>query len=263
MWVDWLDTISDYKIDIREDYTDIVVPTFDSIRMKYLKKLLISHKKHILCPGGTGTGKTINIEELLTKEMPEEYQSLVITFSAQTSANQTQDALDEKFEKRARGVFGPSPGKRFVIFVDDLNMPKKEEYGAQPPIEFLRQWLDHGGWYDRESKEKNFRKIEDIILVSAMGPPGGGRSHITARMMRHFNIITYTDLQESSIKQIFSTIVKGFLASFSEDVRNCLDTIVEMTLSIYKNVATELKPTPAKSHYTFNLRDISKVFQGV
>ena len=263
VWLDWLETVPVFSVDIRNDYTDIVVPTFDSIRMKYLKKLLISNKKHVLCPGNTGTGKTINIEELLVKEMPEEYQSLVITFSAQTSANQTQDALDEKFEKRARGVFGPAPGKRFVIFIDDLNMPKKEEYGAQPPIEFLRQWLDHGGWFDRESKEKNFKRIEDIILVSAMGPPGGGRSFITPRMMRHFNIITYTDLQESSIKQIFATIVKAFLVSFQEPVKEALDTIVDMTLSIYHNVATELKPTPTKSHYTFNLRDISKVFQGI
>lgn len=263
MWINWLETVPAFSIDTRLNYTDIVVPTFDSIRMKYLKKLLISNKKHVLCPGNTGTGKTINIEELLTKEMPEEYQSLVISFSAQTSANQTQDALDEKFEKRARGVFGPAPGKRFIIFVDDLNMPKKEEYGAQPPIEFLRQWLDHGGWYDRDSKEKSFRRVEDIILVSAMGPPGGGRSHITARMMRHFNIITYTNLQETSIKQIFATIVKGFLADFTDEVKNSINTIVEMTLSIYNNVATELKPTPTKSHYTFNLRDIAKVFQGV
>jgi len=36
-----------------------------------------------------------------------------------------------------------------------------------------------------------------------------------------------------------------------------------MTLNIYNKVATELKPTPTKSHYTFNLRDISKIFQGV
>jgi len=42
--------------------------------------------------------------------------------------------------------------------------------------------MDHGGWYDRKSKEKHFMKIEEIIIVSAMGPPGGGRSEITQRL---------------------------------------------------------------------------------
>ena len=53
-------------------------------------------------------------------------------------------------------------------------MPKKEEYGAQPPIELIRQWLDHQGWYNRGTKE--FWEIQDIVFVTAMGPPGGGRS---------------------------------------------------------------------------------------
>ena len=137
--------------------------------------------------------------------------------------------MDEKFEKRRKGVYGPPTGKRFVIFVDDLNMPKKEEYGAQPPIELLRQWTDHNGWYDRISKEKTFMKIEDIILVCAMGPPGGGRSPITKRLERHFNIITYTNLGPESIKMIFSQIVNAFLAGFSEQIAACLDNVVEAT----------------------------------
>lgn len=51
-----------------------------------------------------------------------------------------------------------------------------------------------------------------------MGPPGGGRSVITPRLQRHFNVMTYTDLEASSIQVIFQTILTAFYATFSSEV---------------------------------------------
>lgn len=65
-----------------------MVPTLDSIRMKYHVKNLLCAGGHVMIPGPTGTGKSVNTFEMLTFEMPEEFTTLTRTFSAQTSANQ-------------------------------------------------------------------------------------------------------------------------------------------------------------------------------
>ena len=66
---------------------------------------------------------------------------IFIAFSARTSANMIQEKVDGRLDKRRKGVFGPRVGKKCVIFVDDLKMPAKETYGAQPQVEILCRHL--------------------------------------------------------------------------------------------------------------------------
>ena len=88
-------------------------------------------------------------------------------------------------------------------------MPALEVYGAQPPIELLRQWMDHGGWYERKPPCP-FRSIVDTQFVGSMGPPGGGRNPVTNRFLRHFNFLSFTEMSDESVSRIFTTILGAF-----------------------------------------------------
>ncbi|CAB4037622.1 dynein heavy chain 6, axonemal-like [Paramuricea clavata] len=156
---------------------------------------------------------------------------------------------------------GAPIGKKVVIFVDDLNMPKLDTYGAQPPVELLRQYQDFKGFYDRE--KLFWKEIKDVIICAACAPPGGGRNPVTPRFIRHFSMFSIPTSAEHTLKHIFKSIVSGFLTEFPNEVRTAAEAIVASSVEIYMRMSTDLLPTPAKSHYIFNLRDLSKCIQGV
>ena len=263
-WTPWTKTAEDVPISEEAAYTDIIVPTVDTIRYTYLIDVFSTHGKNFLFVGPTGTGKTAYIKRHVADGLDsEKYAYSFMNFSAQTSANMTQDIVDGKLDKRRKGVFGPPLGKRMVIFVDDLNMPQVEEYGAQPPIELLRQYMDYSGWYDR--KELTFRKLVDVQFIAAMGPPGGGRNHVTNRYLRHYSLVCATPFDEATLSKIFTTLVEWWARTreIPAPAAKLCGALVSGTIDLYYTVQRELLPTPMKSHYTFNLRDVSKVIQGV
>ncbi|KTG04331.1 hypothetical protein cypCar_00004890 [Cyprinus carpio] len=59
-------------------------------------------------------------------------------------------SLSQNWRRRERIYLVLLANKKIVVFVDDLNMPKLDSNGSEPPIDLLRQFLEFHSFNDRE-----------------------------------------------------------------------------------------------------------------
>lgn len=266
LWREQLEALDKQEIPYEEGlkFHEVVIPTTDTIKFTALLEFMVKNKLPTLVLGPTGTGKTLYVTSFMKSLNQDEYVTTFMGFSAQTTANQTQDTLETKLEPRKRGVFAPRYPKKLIAFIDDLNMPLVEACGAQPPIELLREFLDTGGWYSRD-KEHKMRLIADTILFAAMSPPGGGRNEVTQRLLRHFQVLTFSSFDNTVLNRIFGSLMAWHVktSKLSVDLIKPLGALASAAIDVYDFISTKLLPTPEKFHYLFNMRDVARVVQGI
>lgn len=262
MFEPWLERVTKFEYNPEKSFFSILVPTSDTVRYKFLLDTLLCHSHNVLISGDTGVGKSVITSDYLINADQEEYVSAFINFSGKTTSKNLKDAFESKLEKKRKTLLGPPGGKKMIFFIDDVNMPQYDEYFSQPPVELLRQTIDSKGFYDLE--RLIFKKVKDTMFVTACAPPGGGRNVVTPRLFRHFNMVWVPNLSKKSMELIFSSILRGFLSSGSGSVlEGYSEMVVKASVEIYEKTIKDFLPTPTKSHYTFNLRDLSKVVQGI
>ncbi|EAR99019.2 dynein heavy chain 7, axonemal protein (macronuclear) [Tetrahymena thermophila SB210] len=250
-----------YKIPPEIQFYEIFIPTTDSIRYTYLLKSLLLHNTSTLFLGKTGTGKTAIHKRLLLNDLdPDSFITTITAFSANIPVNQVQDVLESKLEKqkRKKGVYGPLIGRINIIFVDDINMPNKEYYGAQPPLELIRQYFTYGGWYDRKALE--FNQIVDIQITAAMGM---GRASISDRLLRHFHLIYLNPTDSNTLFFMTQKILEWGFREHIDKIKFMTQNLSNLCLQVHKQIEKTFLPLPSKSHYLFNFRDLMNVLQGV
>jgi dynein heavy chain len=169
-WVPWDNAlVSGWRYNSALPFYKVFVPTLDTIRNEFILTALININIPILLVGDVGTGKTSMIQSILTNQ-GDSRSILLANMSAQTSSNALQEIIESKLEKRTKNVFVPIGGKSLITFVDDFNMPMKDTFGSQPPLELIRHWMDYGFFYDRQ--KQTIKYVNDILLLAAMGTPG-------------------------------------------------------------------------------------------
>lgn len=67
----------------------------------------------------------------------------------------------------------------------------------------------------------------------------------------------------SHLQKLFSHMSSFCVLEKIPEMKPFSESLVDATIRVYSTITSALLPTPAKSHYTFNLRDLSKVFQGI
>lgn len=60
----------------------------------------------------------------------------------------------------------PPNDKHLLVLIDDINLPKKDKFGIQSCSEIIRQWFDHGGWYN--VTPVHFKQIKQLCLFATL-----------------------------------------------------------------------------------------------
>ncbi|XP_077291064.1 dynein heavy chain at 93AB [Arctopsyche grandis] len=259
----WTERLPKFELDPDVPLQAVLVPTSESIRLRYFMDLLMEKKHPVMLVGNAGCGKTVLVNEKLTG-LSENYAVANVPFNFYTSSEMLQKVLEKPLEKKAGRNYGPPGNKTLIYFIDDMNMPEVDTYGTVQPHTIIRQHIDYSHWYDRSRLA--LKDIHNCQYVSCMNPTSGSFT-INPRLQRHFCVFAVSFPGTDALTAIYHSILSQHFANielrFSPVISKLAPNVVAASIALHNKVSQIFLPTAIKSHYIFNLRDFSNVFQGL
>lgn len=113
-WWPWLKS-EECVLPADANVAELMVTTKENGYIFYWARHCIDNKIPMLLVGPTGTGKSATLQNFLRDIPREKFITNTINFSAQTGANQVQELIMSKLDRRRKGVFGPPVGKHVIL----------------------------------------------------------------------------------------------------------------------------------------------------
>ena len=243
-------------------FSQLFVPTSDTVRLTYLMNLLARKGRYCMLVG-SGSGKTSIISQYLGSldKDTDGFLTNTINMSYYTDSKRLQAELELPIDKRSGRRYGPPATKRLIVFIDDINLPYLETYGTQNAIALLTQHMSYGTIFDRV--DLGLRKeLVDIQYMAAMNATMGSFT-ICERAQRHFATFACLMPSMQDMTVIFKSLLAGHVQGFEQQVVDSVDKIVDSALTLYDDVSKKFLPSAVKFTYNWSLRELTNIFQGV
>ncbi|KAK0087408.1 hypothetical protein PV325_001063 [Microctonus aethiopoides] len=255
----WNEAVGKFELDMDIPLQSTLVATGETTCLRFFLDILMAKKVPIMLVGSAGSGKSVIVSEKLFS-LPDSYNNATIPLNYYTSSEMLQRILEKYLEKKAGRNYGPPGTKQLVYFIDDMNMPEVDTYGTVQPHTLIRQHLDYNHWVKLTLKD-----VHNTQYVSCMNPTAGSFT-INPRLQRHFAVFAASFPGHDALVTIYSQILQQHFVNpvqkFNVGLQKIVEPLINATLHLHEKITTTFLPTAIKFHYTFNLRDLSSLFQG-
>ncbi|TNN61008.1 Cytoplasmic dynein 1 heavy chain 1 [Liparis tanakae] len=262
-WQSWQGKVPQIEVETHKVASpDVVVPTLDTVRHEaLLYTWLAEHKPLVLC-GPPGSGKTMTLFSAL-RALPD-MEVVGLNFSSATTPELLLKTFDHYCEYRRTPngvVLSPVQlGKWLVLFCDEINLPDMDKYGTQRVISFIRQMVEHGGFY--RTSDQTWVKLERIQFVGACNPPTDpGRKPLTHRFLRHVPVVYVDYPGPASLTQIYGTFNRAMLRLIPS-LRTYAEPLTAAMVEFY-NMSQERFTQDTQPHYIYSPREMTRWVRGI
>lgn len=186
-----------------------------------------------------------------------------INFSSETSSDTLIRTLElhGQYRKSTSGeIFSPkNPGQWLVLFCDEINLPKPDNYGTQRVISFMRQLIEHRGFW---RSDRVWVIVENVQVIGACNPPTDpGRVPLSMRFLRHCPVVFVDYPEDDSLITIYGTFARAALKC-QPSLRGYSESLTQAMVQFY--LACQSRFTSAKQpHYIYSPRELTRWVRGI